>query len=169
MQPFVMHRAALLVLVLAFTLVPSLSAQRLPMQVRSVRPLVGQDTTYREVPSADLWFLGALGGAIGCIPGAMVGGLAAGLGGQGKGDIAGLGAVVTGCAVGITAGLATGVHLGNHRRGSFWLDLATAFGVAILGTGVATIVQLPPTVGWVVPIAMVGLTVAIEKRVERRH
>ena len=68
--------------------------------------------------------------------------------------------------MGAAIGLAGTVHLANHRRGNVWLDLLAATGVAAIGVGAGAALHLPGATGWVIPLTMVGVTVAAEKGAE---
>jgi hypothetical protein len=147
-----------------------LGAQWLPAFSPSVHPARIEDSTYKEVPAPDLAFLGALGGAVGCLPGIMAGAAAYELlHGSGGGDIAGLEYAVWGCLAGVAVGSSAAVHLANHRRGNVWLDLLAATGAAAIGFGARSALHPPGPTGWLIPIAMVGVTVATEKSVEHRE
>ena len=150
-------------------LAQSLRAQWLPAFSPSVHPAGVKDSTYKEVPAADLAFLGALGGAVGCVPGTLAGAAAYEfLHGSGGGDMAGLGYAICGCLAGVAVGLPVAVHLANHRRGSFWLDVLASVGIAAVGFGVAAAAEPPDGTGWLIPAAMIGATVAVEKDAEHR-
>jgi len=147
-----------------------IAAQWLPAVTPSQRPAGSQDAPDREVPAADLAFLGALGGAVACIPGAAAGALTyqATHGNHAGGLDAAIGYAALGCATGAAIGLAGSVHLANHRRGNFWLDLLAASGVAVLGLSAGAALDAPGAAAWLIAIAMVGGTVATEKGAEHR-
>jgi hypothetical protein len=127
-----------------------------------------RDTPGQEVPAADLAFLGALGGAVGCIPGGVVGATAYRAVRQPEpGDLEGLAYALAGCLGGAALGVATGVHLGNHRRGSFWWDLVAAAAIGAVGIGVATSSDAPAASWWLIPISAISMAVIAEKHVER--
>ena len=92
--------------------------------------------------------LGLLGWAAGALIGHAVQG-------ECTEDLCELRGLYYGGATGAALGLAAGAHLGNRRRGSFWLDLGTsalvwAGGFAVMATSdesdvvVATAILLPP-------------------------
>jgi hypothetical protein len=68
-----------------------------------------------------------------------------------------------------TIGLATGVHLGNDRRGSYALDLATAGGIWGVTIGLLAASDWPDTATTVafftLPIAQLVATVVVERAV----
>jgi len=64
--------------------------------------------------------------------------------------------------------LPAAVHLANHRRGDFWLDLLASAGIAAIGFGVGAALEPPAGTAWLIPAAMIGLTVAAEKHGEHR-
>lgn len=72
-----------------------------------------------------------------------------------------------------TIGLATGVHLGNDRRGSYALDLATAGGIWVVAIGLLAAGDWPETATTVtfftLPVAQLVATVAVERAVGDRR
>ncbi len=162
-------RSAHWILVCIALLPRPLGAQWLPPLTPPEHPARFGDSTYHAVPAADLAFLGTLGGAVGCLPGLLGGRAAYGLfHGSGGGDLDGLAYAFYGCLAGVAIGLPTAVHLANHRRGSFWLDLLASAGIGAIGLGIGAALDPPASTAWLIPVAMVGLTVAAEKHVEHR-
>jgi hypothetical protein len=144
-----------------------LGAQWLPALMPPLHQAGSADSTYQEVPAADVAFLGMLGGAVGCVPGALAGGAAYEVfRGSGSGDDGGLAFVIYGCLVGVAVGLPTAVHLAIHGRGNFWLDLLVSAGIGAIGFGVAAALEPPEGAAWLIPLGMVGFTVAAEKHAE---
>lgn len=87
-------------------------------------------------------------------------------------ELCGLEAAFFGAAAGGTVGLALGTHLGNARRGSLPLDLAT--GAVVWGVGIAATVagnnddEARVWIGFVtIPIAQLASTVAVERGIGR--
>ncbi len=85
-------------------------------------------------------------------------------------DYCPLGYGLVGAAAGASLGMALGVHLGNDRRGSYFIDALT--GAAIWGLGIALTAgtgwdESAPLMAILIPVAQITATVAVERSVAR--
>ena len=77
---------------------------------------------------------------------------------------------LVGAAAGASLGMALGVHLGNDRRGSYFLDALT--GAAVWGLGIAVTAgsgwdESASLMATLIPVAQITATVAVERSVAR--
>ena len=122
----------------------------------------------REVPDADLAFIGLLGGALACLPAGALGATALHLA-YPRDEYSGLGGAVLGCWAGATVGYAAGVHLGNHRRGRFLPTLSAAVGAVVLGAAILSVMDAPANAWIVIPFAQITLPVYVQRQTERQR
>lgn len=114
----------------------------------------------KEVPPADLAFLGFLGSLGGCLGGTVLT--------RNRDDDNDEEA--WGCWIGTTLGLTAAVHFGNRRRGSLALDLAAVVGLgaaAMLAWHVAD--DAPIEAFLLVPVGQLAAAIVAEKWWERRR
>lgn len=156
-----------------FVLVPASVVERLPLPLPQSLPHslphllpLPLDSVVRAHPAKM-----ALGGLIGGAAGLYLGGvLGANLGGgalsggdvrSGWDDLAN--AVLFG-AIGESLGMALGVHLANHRRGSYWWDA-----LAVAGTGFILLIPAASIDNaWVIiPVAQLWSGIVVERRTTR--
>lgn len=117
-----------------------------------------------ERPIVALAAAGLLGGAVGAVGGGYLGALMASDQDEDLDEVA---AALAGAAVGEALLLPLGVHLADGRRGGYWSAALVSAGLA--GAGVAAMAAsgwnppVVPIVLVVVPVAQVGLSIAIER------
>ncbi|KPK82094.1 MAG: hypothetical protein AMS25_03760 [Gemmatimonas sp. SM23_52] len=136
---------------------------------RRVEPPAAQEVDSLRVSDGDMIAGGLLGGVLGGIAGGLIG-LAAWSGCQG--ELCQLEGMAVGALVGEVVGLPIGVHLRDHRRGSFPLVLAGSVVTAAGAVAAAHFVvdnAAVPGVAVVMTFALlqVGVTVQIERRTRR--
>jgi hypothetical protein len=108
----------------------------------------------------------AAGGVVGAVAGMFAGALVGGKLTENDCEDCGLAGVVYGGIIGGSAGLPFGVHLVNHRQGSFGLSLLSSLAIGGLGLAMAAetnsgAIMLP------VPVLQVVSSILIERRTEK--
>ena len=165
--------ATSLVLLLSSAFAPGcLSAQdSKPTEVASplvhgIRVELHEDTVQQTSAWRSIGF-GLLGGAIGLVGGAIVGYQATGGSDFCGDDRCGIAGGFFGGLAGEAVGISLGVHLGNKRRGNYWVDLLASAGLAAVGIG--AMVWIDPDEGGLfalaaTPVLQLSVAVPLERK-----
>jgi hypothetical protein len=134
-----MHRPSILLAAVVLAGVRLAAAQRLTPGFLGAAPRTAlRDVQAAPPDNAAMTMGGLLGGAVGVVAGGLAG---AALGGGDRlcgDDPCGFEEAVWGAAVGMSVMLPLGVHLANHRRGSYGTELVASLVVGAVGLGLSS-------------------------------